>query len=470
MLSSHTLIEELIAGKQGLGAEFSFEPNTLEVKPNQYGVNGVFTQRALSEGTEVISAPQLNGSLTLLRAYEEAQELLQNLGPDRFNVTEQFVLTCAMYLRCTNTATKHADLLITEPDLKSVYHGSPMTSFGSLDRQLLLDDNNSHAVDIAVKVDKQIKKMNVDPELFRALSAYVTSRTFHDLGIVPVMDWFNSSYGNGANCKFISSKGRLAYILLRDVEAGEELVWNYNNEGAEGTWLNYGYIDYERPTVALLELCVSEEEKVAFENFAIKKLHRSKDEISPSNKIDGCKFSFILSNPDKLPTPALSLTDFIRVRKWFRIFILSGGERNSGSTSTVNMQSDEPIFVLELERKIVACIRIALKNGLIAGRKRVEQFTVSEFGCSVDMAPYIDMMESASAVWEEVLAVVEAICSAQNMGDCITVINSALELNIQYKDELITVLKKNYAERPTLTASLIQKYIELRIENGLGSK
>jgi hypothetical protein len=334
----------------------------------------------------------------------------------------------------------------------------------------LVDDNNAQTLEKAFKIGEQIKTMNIDPELFRAMLAYVHSRAFQKFGIIPVLDWLNSSYGDGANCELRTRKGRLAYALLRDVEPGEELLWCYNNNNAVHTWLGWGYIDYGRPTLAFLELCTSKEEKLAFENLAIEKLRWSIDDVNPSYKIDDCQFNFTLSNPGKLPTPALtrgclatSITDFASVRRTFRIFILSNGGRNLDSIHTLDLLGDQPIFDLEFEGQVVACMRTALKNGLIASQKRAERFAVSEVGCSIDTAPYIDMMESATVAWEEALVAVEAICSAQNMGACITVINAALGLIVQSKDELMLALEKIEAERPTLTASLIQKYIHIRV-------
>lgn len=468
--NSFPLIEDVIAGKQGLGAEYKFEKNTFEIKPNQYGANGVFTRCSLPEGTEVISLPKLNGSLTPLRAYEESQELLKKLGPQRFNLAEKFILACAMYVRYTNTDTKDSDILITEPDFKAAYYGSPMTAYRSFELTELLGNNSRRFLEEATNMNKLIDKLDVDLELFRAMLGYTSSRNWAEVGLIPVLDRFNSSYLDDANCEFFMKDGRLGFKLSRDVEVGEELTWMYNNADAITTWLGYGYRDDKRPTIAFVEIILNEEEKNRLEAFTIEKLGWKKKDMNPSDKINQHKFSQEITYVGKLADPALirnaiiqSLGQFSALRQWFRVFILSSKENDVGTIAANHLDGDEFFFGLEFEKEVLASIRSALQNGLLQVHKRVEKFTSSEVGRPIDMADYIDMIESASKAWDTALAVVESICSVESNEECIKIINSKLNLDLQSKDEVKPALSQINLENPTLLASLIAKYVQYRL-------
>jgi hypothetical protein len=461
-----SLLEDLVFCKQGLGADYRFELGSLEVKPNRHGISGVFTRRPLAEGTEVISVPITSSSLTPFRAYEEAQKMLQKLGHGRFNVSNEFAIACAMYLRCHDNTKNKTDLLITEPDLKASYYGSPMTSYGSLARARLLSGNNRVAVDQAAGMDEQIRRLGVDGDLFRALLGYISSRSWSAAGVIPVLDWFNASYANGANCDFYTRDGRFSYAVIRDVAAGEELVWNYNNANAVTTWFNYGYIDNERPTLAFMEIRISEEERISLEKFAMEKLKLARNKIAANFKIDKCLFQRELLTPGTLSnfiegqrSIANAIASFANVRTWFRMLILSGDKKDRGiGYSAIN--SDEPVFGLELEGKVIASMRVALANGLSENRKRVDRFSQSEVGRSIDMTPYVDMMTSACQAWEEALAVIEALCLARSREERVALINASLGSDIKTTDEIRPTLDRIDSERPSLTASLVRKYAQ----------
>lgn len=497
---SPVFFEELVAGKQGLGAEFTFEPNTLEIKPNKLGINGVFARRPLAEGTNILSVPIKNGSLTTLRAYEEAQEFLQKLGSDRYDLNFKFILACAMYLRYANDDTKDSDLLVTEPDLKSSYFGSPTTAFGSKDLTLLISPNNNEVLETASKQEEVINKLGVDPELFRAMLAYVSSRAFDHYGLVPLFDRFNSSYNFGTNCMFFIDENRLTYRLTKDVDAGEELVWCYNKSDALETWLDYGFIDDERPTAAFLEVNLSNEQQVNLESFITNKLTwLNRHELFPPSLVDKCKLSFKLMNVGKQPTPALlrsSIADclnlYVGVRAIFRLIALSeqqstrssdmmaqlmssssyndlspsfNDEQCNDSISVLDIQSYVPSFGLELERKATTYMLTALKTGLIEAHERADRFKASEVGRSIDMEPFNNIVEDASTAWVEALTAIESICSTRTIEECIPIINSSLNLHIMDKSEIQPVLETVEVERPTLVASLILKYLRGMMNN-----
>lgn len=477
-MSSHSsnhppvLIEEIIAVKQSLGAEYRFEPSTLEIKPNKLGVNGIFARRALSKGTKVLSVPRINSRLNVLRAYEEAQELLQKLGPERYELHYRFILACAMYLRCMSKETKDVDILVTGSDLQSSYAGSPTTAFLSKELVLLMNPNNKFELDAAVRRDQMIEKLGVDRELFRAMLGYVSSRSFKDHGIFPVFDWFNSSYKHGTNCNFFSYHDQLCFVTIRDVEEGEELLWCYNDGDALATWFSYGYRDYERPTLTFLEVNLSKKEKAVVENYIDKKIAwLDKSTVFPPQRIDENKFVFTLMGVGQPPTPELvrssimeCLTRFSAVRTFCRIFVWSAEQEYEGDISGAELHGENFVFGLDVELKVIAFMHTALKNGLVAVRQRVEAFKVTDVGRSINMTDYVKMIEEADQSWAEALDVIGAICSAESINDCIAVINSALKLDIKSEDEIEPTIAKVSIEHPTLVGALIWKYMLGRLE------
>lgn len=463
---SAILIEEVIAKKKNWEAEISFEPGMLEVKPNRHGINGVFTRHAIPLGSNVLSVPVKNGTLTPTRAYEEAQDLLQKLDANRDDLGTHFIIASAMYLRYMNPKTKDSDLLVTETDFRSSYSGSPVTCIGSKEFTLLLTPNNKEKLDKAIKQDANINKMGVDQEVFRAMLGYAFTRCFCDYGIIPVFDWLNSAYDYGNNGTIVVDGDHIHYKLTRDVEAGEELTWSYNDHDALLTWINYGYRDYERPTVTFLELSLSEDQLVTFEHFICEKLtYLNKDHVFPSWRIDKSKMSFTLINPGNLPSPSLKsksiekcILSFIEVRTIFQAFIMSSEPQDPDNSKGLNPDTGELIFDIDIERKVISCMLSSLKKGLSDAHQRVEQFKMSEVGRSIDMAPFIEMIEEANAAWSEALTLFNIILSTDNTAEFITAINSGLNLNIKSEDEIKSTLKKVDNEQPTLLTSLVATY------------
>lgn len=473
MSQSPQLFETIIDNKQSLGGEYSFERDTFEMKLNQHGCNGVFTRRALPKGTDVVSVSISNGGLTPFRAYEEAQELLKKLGSERFNLKDMFVIACAMYLRFTNTAHRDADLLVTVPDLKAAYAGTPMSASDSLAKSQLLNSNNKTALDAAAKMDGCINQMQVDPALFRATLGYVYSRCWGEgHGLLPVLDWFNSAYGDGANCECRFRNGKYAMTLIKDVAADEELVWNYNAADANLTWLSYGFVDLKRPTKTFLLLRMDDKVKAAFEIFALEKLHWSKSRINPESKVDNCEFEFALLAPGaQIPTTALlkhsiaqSVKFFVAARVWFRALIFSSEAVDLNSISPGKLEnhileSDQPLFGIDTERQVIAAMHLALSTGLNDALEKIEKFEQSDIGRSIDMSDYVAMIQTCVQLWDNVFTLVESLYAAPDIDRCIPLINTALGCDIQFPETIKTTLDQALKDQPSLLGALIRKTV-----------
>lgn len=463
MPKAAAFLEDLLAPKRGLGAEYKFKLGMLEVKPNRHGIGGVFTRQAVGTGTEIISVPVINGSMTPFRAYEEAEELLSTLGPSRFNISQEFAIAAAIYLRSGDPDGAASDVLITEPDLASAYAGSPMTSYDSLARAKLLNSNNGEALEYAAELDRQIEQLGVNPELFRAILGYISSRAWKGVGVIPVLDWFNASYADGANCTFQMKDGRFCYVAIKDVAAGEELLWNYNNANAVTTWLNYGYLDVERPTLAFLEIRIEEAQRAALETLAHRELNLAPNTGSSHTKVDSCVFQRELLTPGLMVddaharrTVGTCMKSFASARAWFRMFVLSGEDQTLAPISYASINADEPVFGAEVEARVLATMRAALATGRERLRARVEVFSNSPVGRNVGMTPYVDMAEDAHRTWAEALAIAERICTTGNLDNCATTIRAALGLPVAGDPH--SLLEEIETRPASLVASMVKRY------------
>lgn len=411
------LLEDLLASRRGLGAEYRFRPGTLDVRPNRHGIRGVFLLEATTAGAEIISVPVTNGSMTPLRSYEEAADLLATLGPARFNVSQEFAIAAAIYLRSIDPDRASTDILITEPDLAAAYAGTPMSSYDSLARVQLLSSNNREALEYAAELDRQIEQLDVNPALFRGVLGYISSRAWKGVGVIPVLDWFNASYADGANCTFQTRDGRYRYVAIRDIAAGEELLWNYNNANAVTTWLNYGYVDPERPTLAFMEIRLESSQQAALDAFARRKLNLVPGAGASHTKVDACMFQRELLTPGQATsdsqahrTLAACMKSFAHARAWFRMLVLSSGETSSAPVTHASIHADELPFAPAVEARVLATMRTALSTGLEALRTRVGAFSRTSVGRDIDMSPYVLMAEDAHRRWNEALALAERMC------------------------------------------------------------
>ena len=461
------LLEDLIANKTGFGAEWLFQPDTLEVKENKNGVKGVFAKIAIPKGTQILSMPQKNGSLTELRAYEEAMPLLKRIGDERFDVSRAFVLACAIYLRFLNASKNANDIFVTDKDIHLDYPGTPMTATGSEAVTCLLFPNSELLLKDAVKQDLLIKHLDVDENKFYAALAYVQSRNFERAGIIPVFDWFNSSYGNAANMAFCIQNNCFVFEAIQDINSGTELTWNYNQHDAIITWYNYGYVDTERPTFASLELSIEKFPKDAFEEFVKIKLGYAASDYNQLGKVNDCELDYRLSNPSEIKDKRelnrqtlRALLEFNFARSWFRTFVLFGTNEVKAHISEANLASDRNVFGIDIEQETISRMHAALKTGAENDNRRVESFSLTELGSAVDIEPYTQMKKKAYDAWNEVFSLLESLLSATSEAEMISVANKAFDLRACSREEIITALKTMDSDSPTLITGVFLKYLD----------
>lgn len=465
MAEAAALLEDLLAPKRLLGPAYRFRPGMLEVKANRHGINGVFTRQSVEAGAEIISVPAINGSMTPFRAYEEAAQLLARLGPSRFNVSQEFAIATAIYLRSVAAEDAGSDVLITDPDLASAYAGSPMTSYDSLARAKLLSSNNREALEYAGELDRQLQQLGVKAELFRAILGYISSRAWKGVGVIPVLDWFNASYSDGANCTFQMKDGRFCYVAIKDIAAGEELLWNYNNANAVTTWLNYGYLDRERPTLGFLEIRIDASQRLALDALAQRVLNLAPNAATSPAKVDVHLFQRELLTPGEVGNEAHArrtvtacMKSFVAARAWFRMLVLSDGRQSRVPITHASINADELVFGPEVESRVLALMRVALATGLERLRARVIEFTQSTVGRSIDMTPYVDMAVRSHAAWDEALGIAERLCGSTDPASRAAVVSAALSLPLHTDATLNALMDEGEIRPASLAASMATRY------------
>ena len=460
------LIENIIADKNSLGAKFNFKPKTLEYRQNNDGLCGLISKVALPENSEIMSVPIKNGSLTLLRAYEEAEPLLKNLGHDRFSLPMNFILACAMYLRCTDETTKDNDLLVPEYDVGSFYRGTPMSGYLSEAMLSIANYNDKNALNEGSKVDSLINQLDVDEEVFRALLAHCRSHTWGKFGIIPVFEWMNSSYGDAANVQFLIEDDHFKYFSTKEIEAGEELTWNYNSSGVIPTWLYYGYVDKSRPSQAILQFRMDENLKDAYDEFVLKHLGVRKHTLYPRNKIDHSRTDFFMIDPGDVPEHKIlghipnALDNFRAVRKYFREIVLSEQNTVKHEVTVLNLKDDKNLFGWDVEKKVISTMRQALYTGLNDEKSRIANFEKTKIGHHIDMTPLIDLRESANKNWSEVFVTIEELIDARDEDGIVSILNERFNINTISITEAIKVLKALSLEKPSVLIFVVLTYLE----------
>lgn len=470
MPAATALLEALLAPKRGLGGAYRFAPGMLEVKRNRHGISGVFTRHALGSGDEIISVPILNGSMTPFRAFEEAAGLLAGLGPDRFNVSQEFAIAAAIYLRATAEGAAD-DILVTEADLAAAYAGSPMTSYDSLARAELLNSNNRDALAYAAELDRLIDTLGVDAELFRAILGYISSRAWKGVGVIPVLDWFNACYTDGANCAFRVMDGRFCYVATKAVAAGEELLWNYNNANAVTTWLNYGYLDVERPTLAFLEIRIDASQRRALDELAQRELDLAPNAGASPTKVDACVFQRELLTPGQLSSDvharkavAACMKSFTTARAWFRMLAISEAQGGRAPVTLASINADELAFGTDVEAQALASMRAALVTGQQRLHERVAAFSRSAVGSRIDMTPYVEMADAACRTWDEALALACELCAAETADSAASTALAALGAPDRIGTNVGEALDAAGSRPGELIASVASRYLKAVVE------
>lgn len=427
MIKHTCYLEEITSTKNHLGAEVKFEKNTFEVKKNAKGNTGIFTCKPIPANTLMMSVNRIGGSLSSLRAFEEAKEMLKPLGLDHFSLEEEFIITCALYLRWNNTNTRHNDILVTHQDLKAYYHDSPLNGFGSSALFELLgynDHNSSYQKQLAAQQDHYISQLNVDETLFRLLLAKATVEAWANIGIIPILTWVNDADDQEPNASFTYlDNNDVGFTAQRSINAGEEIVWSFNHRDAIDTWFNLGYLEETKSIKARLHRRISQTDQQQLIRFATDNLKQSQKWVFPSGSVDPLRWAFDLPLPSKkikMPSNysqaiATCYSQFQSIRKQFRMLILALEPPGTPPTTIKDLESDKPTWGVEFEQQVITSMQLAIDHGLKDVHQRAADFKASRFGQQINIEPYLNMRQTAATAWHDLLEKLKKIYAQPNL-------------------------------------------------------
>lgn len=459
-------LEELWTNDINDGFNLTFPPHTIEVKDNINGARGLFLSKPLPAGTEVMSAPKVGGSITPLRATEEARELLLPLGNKRFHLEPSFILACAIYRRCKESQKGFDETLAPFLDITAEYSNSPMICTKTPELTRLVDDNDIVLRENAQETEELLSLLDVEQNPFRACMAYVQSRVWDGLGIIPGMDLMNSAYINDANTTFDSNENKLKYVLLKDVEAGEELLWSYNSSDALSTWLNYGYLDPMRPIRTNLLTRITQDELDKMEAFLVS-VGDPKKALS-FGSIDPLIKKQVLFYPGNEQSNSHSLVNnvvshFNQIRGAFRCLSLIRAKRSLDTITQEDLGTNETRFGLDFERDVLTTIQQALSDGYDHTQERIKEFRQSKFGETVDITPYDDMVTEATEKWHHLLSIMQSACAAPDLDGFASILQQITGSAIDTKQSNIkALLTEMDAESPSVGLTLIRHHLIAR--------
>lgn len=419
MLEKKVYLEAVTSKKSNLGANVIFENNALELKKNAIKKLGIFSCKPITENTIIMSVDLINGSLSPLRAYEEAAEMIKPLGLDHYYLEEEFIITCALYLRYKNSSTSPNDILVLNNNIKNDHTNSPLNCFGSYELDELLgynDHTSAYRKQLAQQQDAYIKKLGVDETLFRLLLARTTTEIWNAIGVIPVLEWVNDAYNQDPNATFVHLQdNKIGFRALRQINKGEEIVWSFNNRNAIDTWFSFGYMCTTKPAAARLHRLLSQEE--------LQQIRFLKDKIKLPDKWN---FQKGVSEPLRwtidLPLPrkhssdqnykvqaAMCYNKFKEARTQFRVLLLSLSQSVPPSTTLHDLEDDKPSWGASIEKEVISEMHKAIESGLQDTLKRVHKFQASRFGQQVDLQPYIDLRVNAAKNWSQLLEQLEKL-------------------------------------------------------------
>lgn len=471
MAKTHRYLEDLYAEKKHLGAEIKFAPKTLEIKKNAQGVNGIFTTRALPVDYTLMSVNRAGSSLTLFRAYDEARTLLTPLGLEKFYLDKMIVLAAALYLRWTHPDNAKHDILVTSKDLIAEYKDSPMICYGSTELIELRGINAKNSLSLKLKaesLDNLLSKLDVNEHYFRALLAYTQSRAFGILGVIPVFDWINSATKDDSNTALaFDNPAQFSFKTLQNIEAGQELLWTYNQSDAIDTWFAYGYVDPLRPTSAQLNIPLTEAEIAGVIQISSLVLHWQKSTIFPPGVINPSLWIMNLSCPSaNLPSTYRarramedSLSSFKNIRVMCRLLKATRDNISADQLSAKILSENECKLGTKFEISVLQTMYQAIQEGIQDLHTRVLKFQTGRFGRSVDIAPYIQMRESAAEQWCSILKDLLTLCEAPDQASYLIHLKAITGINELNSANAAATLHQLLNHQPCIRLKLIEQYL-----------
>lgn len=458
-------LEELLPGGRTVDTYLQFEPLCLTIKNNQYGTRGLFTTKPISSGASILSVNTIGCSLSSTRAFDEAKDLLEPLGIAKYHLSDWFLITCALYLRYQDSP---ADLYRTfgiNDETLDFYARSPMACSPYVEYSKIALNNNSEIARQLEEQEAHVEKLQIDKTLFGSLFAIVKSRGWEDYGLIPGLDLSNAS--TTANMKFTALDGKLQFIADRDIKAGEELTWAYNQADALSTWLNYGYVDNSREHRALLLSRLSDDQIDAFCTFAIAKLGCSRNDVILPLAIDKNMFKTYLPcfGPDmrdkhrKQLNMSRMMGAFDQARGFYRSLIVAFDQIHDLDHSALNREITP--LGLSFDIKAMNMMLDALRRANNEIEMVAQSLNQTPQCRNIDLQPGVDIQKTASRYWIEVIGLLIKLYREEDPTDVFKVISEFTGKEIDQRNAK-AFYEKSESEAPCLALSLSFRHLTAR--------
>lgn len=463
--ASDVFMEDIYKDKIFIGTAPVFDKCALSFKKNAVGILGVHAARPFSAG-EIILSMENTGALSDFRAFDEVQEMLSILGPDKYFLPDQAVIALAIYKRYFENA--QTDALFATVDIEKSYQNTPMAALYRVEFQALLSPNNKQSRWNAEFLESSIRKMGLNFDFFCQCLAYVKSRAWGSgTGILIGFDALNASHGGTANAIFKAFKNQFAFLADRDIQMGEEITWNYNLAPAWHTFTGYSYLDTKRMHQCPVELSIEPDELEQFVDiftkcFSVLSSKAKKSEMDFFN-IYTYEFDLTCPGPDsqdsmKINQIASATSSYANLRRFVRVQLI----QKEGLDCSLFSSNDSGIHICSYGTEFEArCIHVLLNFiGQSKERfaERIKTFREGRLGPLCDIQPLEEIANYTYDVWEKCLSLMERLMVAKSVDEASLLISNHLGQRVDV-DTLKSFLDRSVLESPELELVLAKEIL-----------
>ncbi len=382
-----------------LTAEYSFKPNSIEIRQYENGYRGLFASKAIARHETILITDKVEGCYSEKQAFEDAFEILKPLGKKKYHVTNyRFILTCGLYTRYQEKKNQR-DILFADQDIVKTYSTSVVRLWGTRRHYALIQEIHPSCLNTADATQQLINQIGLDQIVYESLYALCVSRIWNAFGFIPVFDLINSAVSSRCNIGFSSENEKFSFNTTQAIQQGEELLWEYLEDNAEGYWFSYGFLDPERTQTTTAAIKIKAD--------ALEALEKLIDENSDYYKLlsDAVYSSYQGDFRIKLSWPAPGLihskvfhqevqfcvTQLILIRNFFRMLVML--EDPKITTLLTYEELTQPMTPLgyKFDLKVINTMLTALNQGHKNLLQAKQQHELNPTDRIIQIQPFITM-------------------------------------------------------------------------------
>jgi len=458
-------MEDIYKDKIFIGAAPVFDKCALSFKKNTVGILGVHAARPFRAG-EIILSMENTGALSNFRAFDEVQEMLSILGPDKYFLPNNVITALAIYKRYFENA--QTDALFATIDIEKSYQNTPMAALYRVEFQALVAPNYKQSRWSAEFLESSIHKMGLNFVFFFQCLAYVRSRAWDGgAGILIGFDAFNASHGGTANTIFKAFKNQFAFLADRDIQIGEEFTWNYNILSAWNTFTGYGYLDLKRMYQCPVELSIEPDELEPFVDiftkcFSILSSKAKKSEMDFFN-IYTYEFELTCPGPDsqgpmKINQIASATSSYAHLRRLVRVQLIQKEGLDYRLFSSNDSNAHISSYGAEFEARCIQTMLDVISQSKELFAERIKIFREGRLGPLCDIQPIEEIANYTYGVWEKCLSLTKQLMVAKSADEASLLISNHLGQPVDV-NTLKSFLDHAASESPELTLTLAKEVL-----------